>query len=140
MLGNLNTLDVKRHHHVDAYTASVGVTNRLDPIQSIYGGAQYISDLKSTIDYGTSSGDKIAFLLASYNLGTTNIRNAINAIDKKPIEVTWLDLERYLLNVKTSIRARTTGRTPGPRSTRPAARRTEASPACTARRRSCPSG
>ena len=83
--------------------ASVGVTNRLDPIQSIYGGAQYISDLKSTIDYGTSSGDKIAFLLASYNLGTTNIRNAINAIDKKPIEVTWLDLERYLLNLKTSM-------------------------------------
>ena len=27
--------------------ASVGVTNRLDPIQSIHGGAQYIADLKS---------------------------------------------------------------------------------------------
>ena len=83
--------------------ASVGVTNRLDPIQSIYGGAQYISDLKLSTNYGTSSGDKIAFILASYNLGTTNIRNAIDAIDKKPIEVTWLDLEGYLLNLKTSM-------------------------------------
>ena len=83
--------------------ASVGVTNRLDPIQSIYGGAQYIADLKLSTNYGTSSGDKTAFILASYNLGTTNIKNAIDAIDKKPIEVTWLDLERYLLNLKTSM-------------------------------------
>jgi len=83
--------------------ASVGVTNRLDPIQSIHGGAQYIADLKSNNNYGTSSGDKIAFILASYNLGTTNIRNAINTIGKKPVEVTWLDLEGYLLNLKTSM-------------------------------------
>ena len=83
--------------------ASVGVTNRLDPIQSIYGGAQYIADLKSDANYGTSSGDKIAFILASYNLGITNIRNAIDAIDKKPIDVTWLDLEEHLLNLKTSM-------------------------------------
>ena len=83
--------------------ASVGVTNRLDPIQSIYGGAQYISDLKLRTNYGTSSGDKIAFILASYNLGTTNVRNAIDAINKKSIELTWLDLEGYLLNLKTSM-------------------------------------
>ena len=83
--------------------ASVGVTNRLDPIQSIYGGAQYIADLKSDTNFGTSSGDKIAFILAAYNLGITNIRNAIDAIDKKPIEVTWLDLEEHLLNLKTSM-------------------------------------
>jgi len=83
--------------------ASVGVTNRLDPIQSIHGGAQYIADLKSNTNYGTSSGDKIAFILAAYNLGITNIRNAIDAIDKKPIEVTWLDLEEHLLNLKTSM-------------------------------------
>ncbi len=83
--------------------ASVGVTNRLDPIQSIHGGAQYIADLKSNNNYGTSSGDKIAFILASYNLGATNIRNAINTIGKKPVEVTWIDLEGYLLNLKTSM-------------------------------------
>ncbi|MDA8544109.1 transglycosylase SLT domain-containing protein [Gammaproteobacteria bacterium] len=83
--------------------ASVGVTNRLDPIQSIYGGAQYIADLTSSMNNGTSSGDKIAFILASYNLGTTNIKNAIDAIDKNSNEVTWLDLEGYLLNLKSSM-------------------------------------
>ncbi|MDB2357207.1 transglycosylase SLT domain-containing protein [Gammaproteobacteria bacterium] len=83
--------------------ASVGVTNRLDPIQSIYGGAQYIADLTSSMNYGTSSGDKIAFILASYNLGTTNIKNAIDAIDKNSNEVAWLDLEGYLLNLKSSM-------------------------------------
>ena len=66
--------------------ASVGVTNRLDPIQSIYGGAQYLSDLKANTNYGTSSGDKIAFTLAAYNLGTTNVKNAIGAINKKMVE------------------------------------------------------
>ena len=83
--------------------ASVGVTNRLDPIQSIYGGAQYLSDLEASTNFGTSSGDKIAFILASYNLGITNVKNAINAINKKTVEVTWLDLEEYLLNLKTSM-------------------------------------
>jgi membrane-bound lytic murein transglycosylase F len=83
--------------------ASVGVTNRLDPIQSIYGGAQYLSDLKANTNYGTSSGDKIAFTLAAYNLGTTNVKNAIGAINKKMVEVTWQDLEEYLLNLKTSM-------------------------------------
>jgi membrane-bound lytic murein transglycosylase MltF len=55
------------------------------------------------MNYGTSSGDKIAFILASYNLGTTNIKNAIDAIDKNSNEVTWLDLEGYLLNLKSSM-------------------------------------
>ena len=83
--------------------ASVGVTNRLDPIQSIYGGAQYLSDLKVNTNYGTSSGDKIAFVLAAYNLGTTNVNNAISSLNKKSIEVTWLDLEEKLLNLKMSM-------------------------------------
>ena len=83
--------------------ASVGVTNRLDPIQSIYGGAQYLSDLEASTNFGTSSGDKIAFVLASYNLGTTNVKNAIDAINKKTVEVTWLYLEEYLLTLKTSM-------------------------------------
>ncbi|MDC1043153.1 hypothetical protein OAR13_03550, partial [Gammaproteobacteria bacterium] len=67
------------------------------------GGAQYLSDLEASTNFGTSSGDKIAFVLASYNLGTTNVKNAIDAINKKTVEVTWLDLEEYLLNLKTSM-------------------------------------
>ena len=46
--------------------ASVGVTNRLDPIQSIYGGAQYLSELRQMVEYGTSSGDKTAFVFPEF--------------------------------------------------------------------------
>lgn len=83
--------------------ASVGVRNRLDPIQSIYGGAQYLSDLKKILEYGTSSGDKIAFVLAAYNLGLTNIKNAIDDLNMEPSKVTWLNLEEHLINLKSSM-------------------------------------
>jgi membrane-bound lytic murein transglycosylase F len=83
--------------------ASVGVTNRLDPIQSIYGGAQYLSELGNIIEYGTSSGDKIAFILAAYNLGMTNVSNAIDEISSNPSKLTWLELEKHLISRKSSM-------------------------------------
>jgi len=83
--------------------ASVGVTNRLDPIQSIYGGAQYLSELEKIVEYGTSSGDKIAFILAAYNLGMTNVANAINEITTNPSKLTWLELEEHLISRKSSM-------------------------------------
>ena len=83
--------------------ASVGVTNRLDPIQSIYGGAQYLSELKKIVEYGTSSGDKIAFVLAAYNLGLTNIKNAIDDLNIESSKVTWLNLEEHLISLKSSM-------------------------------------
>lgn len=83
--------------------ASVGVTNRLDPIQSIYGGAQYLSELGQIVEYGTSSGDKIAFILAAYNLGMTNVTNAINEITTNPSKLTWLELEEHLISRKSSM-------------------------------------
>ena len=83
--------------------ASVGVTNRLDPIQSIYGGAQYLSELGNIIEYGTSSGDKIAFILAAYNLGMTNVSNAIDEISSNPSKLSWLELEEHLISRKSSM-------------------------------------
>ena len=77
---------------------SLGVMNRLDAKQSILGGAKYLADLRDQIEFGTSSGDKIAFLLAAYNLGIGNIKHIVYSIDKNPTSVTWLDLEDKLLN------------------------------------------
>jgi len=77
--------------------ASVGVTNRLDPIQSIFGGAQYLAELGKIVDYGTSSGDQIAFVLAAYNLGMTNINNAVKEMNRNPTKVSWLELEAHLI-------------------------------------------
>ncbi|MEK9650345.1 MAG: transglycosylase SLT domain-containing protein [Gammaproteobacteria bacterium] len=77
---------------------SLGVMNRLDAKQSILGGSKYLADLKEQIEFGTSSGDKIAFLLAAYNLGLGNIKTLVYSINKNMNEVTWLDLEDILLN------------------------------------------
>ena len=77
---------------------SLGVMNRLDAKQSILGGAKYLADLKEQIEFGTSSGDKIAFLLAAYNLGIGNVRSLVYSINKNTNELTWLDLEDKLLN------------------------------------------
>jgi membrane-bound lytic murein transglycosylase MltF len=41
--------------------------------------------------------------LAAYNLGTTNINNAIKNINKNTSKITWLDLEEHLINLKTSM-------------------------------------
>ncbi len=83
--------------------ASVGVTDRLDPLQSIYGGAQYLSELRQMVEYGASSGDKTAFVLAAYNLGMTNVKNAVDQINGNPSKVTWLDLEEHLIQLKSSM-------------------------------------
>ena len=48
---------------------SLGVDNRLDPVQSINGGASYIAKLIDEINFGTSTGDTISIALAAYNLG-----------------------------------------------------------------------
>ncbi|KRO34214.1 MAG: hypothetical protein ABS21_02925 [SAR86 cluster bacterium BACL1 MAG-121105-bin34] len=90
--------------------ASVGVTDRLDPIQSIFGGAQYLAELNQIVEFGTSSGDKIAFVLAAYNLGITNVNNAIEGLNRNPTKVTWLDLEEYLIKMESSMDSRSYSR------------------------------
>ena len=49
--------------------ASVGVTNRLIQFKVFMVERNILLILHQHVDYGTSSGDKIAFVLASYNLG-----------------------------------------------------------------------
>ena len=52
---------------------SLGVDNRLDPVQSINGGASYIAKLIDEINFGTSTGDTISIALAAYNLSLIHI-------------------------------------------------------------------
>ena len=47
---------------------SLGVDNRLDPVQSINGGASYIAKLIDEINFGSSTGDTISIALAAYNM------------------------------------------------------------------------
>ncbi len=55
---------------------SVGVKNRLDPEQSIQGGAKYLVKLMKRIPDSINDGEKKWFALASYNLGFGHVMDA----------------------------------------------------------------
>ena len=74
----------------------VGVEKRLNPEQNIKGGARYLAILKDKNKIGATDGDKLSILLASYNLGPTNIINIANLIDANPNNVTWEQIEERL--------------------------------------------
>lgn len=76
---------------------SLGITNRIDPRNSIIGGSRHLADISAAINYGLTDSDRINFALATYNLGATNINNAIAQIDIEPQLLTWNDLKKELL-------------------------------------------
>ncbi|BEU04193.1 membrane-bound lytic murein transglycosylase F [Agarivorans sp. OAG1] len=55
---------------------SVGVTNRLDPEQSIRGGAEYLQKLINRVPDSVREDDKIWFALVSYNIGFGHMLDA----------------------------------------------------------------
>ncbi|WP_432459863.1 membrane-bound lytic murein transglycosylase MltF [Agarivorans sp. QJM3NY_25] len=55
---------------------SVGVTNRLDPEQSIRGGAQYLEKLIEKVPDSVHREDRIWFALVSYNIGFGHMLDA----------------------------------------------------------------
>ena len=55
---------------------SVGVTNRLDPEQSVRGGVEYLRRMVSRIPDSIDEHEKIWFALASYNVGYGHMMDA----------------------------------------------------------------
>ena len=55
---------------------SVGVTNRVDPEQSIMGGAKYLKRLMNQVSKHINPEDRIWVALASYNVGAGHVRDA----------------------------------------------------------------
>lgn len=55
---------------------SVGVTNRLDPEQSVRGGVEYLRRMVSRIPDSIEEHEKIWFALASYNVGYGHMMDA----------------------------------------------------------------
>jgi membrane-bound lytic murein transglycosylase F len=54
----------------------IGVTNRLDPLQSLRGGSRYLKDLKRRLPKGIQDPDRIWFALAAYNIGLGHLEDA----------------------------------------------------------------
>jgi len=76
----------------------MGITNRLDAKQSIYGGAKYlVRQIKYAPKKVIKQVDRVKFALAGYNIGRGHIYDAINLgkkLDKNPY--IWLNMKEIL--------------------------------------------
>lgn len=76
---------------------SVDVTNRLDPVQSIKGGAKYLRRMIRRIPDEVEEDDRIWFALAAYNVGYGHLKDAqILAIRLGKNPNRWVDMKEVL--------------------------------------------
>ncbi|WP_027967699.1 membrane-bound lytic murein transglycosylase MltF [Halomonas halocynthiae] len=65
-------------------TASdLGVENRLDPAQSIDGGARYLRDIKQRLPESITGIDRLYMALAAYNVGLGHLYDARNLTEER---------------------------------------------------------
>ncbi len=81
----------------------IGISNRTDPKQSIYGGAEYLNKLLKRLPSDLDEDEKIWFAVASYNIGMGHILDAIDLATKDGIKASkWIHLEPYVLRLSQS--------------------------------------
>ena len=80
--------------------ALVGVEKRLNPEQNIKGGSRYFAMLLEKNKVGITEADKLSIVLASYNIGPTNILKVASLIDENIENVSWLEIEEKLKTLK----------------------------------------
>ena len=76
---------------------SLGVTNRLDPVASIDGGARYLADRHRRLPETIPEPDRTFLALASYNIGRGHLldaRQLARDLGKNPDS--WEDMEKVL--------------------------------------------
>jgi membrane-bound lytic murein transglycosylase F len=76
---------------------SLGVQNRLDPAQSIAGGAKYLRRMMKRIPESVKGDDRLWYALASYNVGFGHLKDArelARRLNKDPDR--WVDLKEIL--------------------------------------------
>ncbi len=75
----------------------LGVENRMDPKQSIYGGAKYIAALEKRFPDEVTGMNRVAFALAAYNVGMGHMHDAqtlARQLNKNPY--LWRDIKAVL--------------------------------------------
>ena len=65
---------------------AMGVSNRLDPKQSIMGGAKYLAYMKDQLDDSIQEPDRTWFALAAYNVGSGHLDDARKLAAKEGLE------------------------------------------------------
>lgn len=75
---------------------AMGVSNRVDPYQSIGGGARYLEQMKSTFAE-VPNPDRLWFALASYNMGPNAVKSIQNKIEAQGLNPnSWSNVYAYM--------------------------------------------
>ena len=81
----------------------VGVEDRKDPRNSIFGGAKYLRSIYDRIDYDLDDNEKKWFAIAAYNIGLGHVEDAIMLATKDNVDIRkWADIEPYILMLSQS--------------------------------------
>ncbi|WP_322981077.1 membrane-bound lytic murein transglycosylase MltF [Pseudomonas sp. C11] len=76
---------------------SVGVANRLDPKQSIEGGARYFLQVHSQLPEDIAEPDRTWFALAAYNVGGGHLEDARRLTEAEGLDPNkWADVQKIL--------------------------------------------
>lgn len=76
---------------------AMGVSNRLDPKQSIIGGAKYFAYVRDQLDDSILEPDRTWFALASYNIGSAHLDDARKLAQNEGLDPNkWLDVKKML--------------------------------------------
>ncbi len=73
---------------------SLGVKSRLDPAQSVMGGAKYLSSLMKRLPDDVTDENRLYFALSAYNVGMGHLKDArilAPQVNKNPDE--WIDIK-----------------------------------------------
>ena len=82
----------------EATADQMGVTDRLDPKQSIPAGAKYINLLVETIPDRVPEPDRIYMALASYNIGYAHVEDARVLAQRHGLNPdSWADIKKTLV-------------------------------------------
>jgi peptidoglycan lytic transglycosylase F len=75
----------------------VGVPDRTDAKESIWGGARYLNDILSRLPDDIEGDDRLWFALASYNMGLGHIYDARALAEKNGLNKnSWVDVKQIL--------------------------------------------
>ena len=75
----------------------IGVTNRLDPRQSVFGGTEYLAQIRKRIDDDIGRPDNSYFALAAYNVGLGHVEDAQEVVRRNGQDHTlWSNLRDAL--------------------------------------------
>lgn len=84
-------------------TADMLGVDRLDPRDSIRGGAKYLRDIWNSMEgLEISDWDRWCLALAGYNMGPANLSKAISLAQDQGIHLSWSEMRRVYATFKSS--------------------------------------